>query len=145
VLWVTTVTGFVVAVGRIGVGVGGWEVSHSKVRPKSSTPLMSMSSMVSLFVVRTLIRVMGPSVFLEMILQAFTIDSEGQRVVMSSGVISSRMLRITTEKVVFFWDGLVSRVFSVDGGGYYDVGAVGGCLQRFLEVITQGRGEDEEG
>jgi hypothetical protein len=50
------------------------------VRPKSSTPLMSMSSMVS-----TLIRVVGRSVFLEMILQAFTIDSEGQRVEMSRG------------------------------------------------------------
>jgi hypothetical protein len=43
VLWVNTVTGFVVAVGRIGVGVGGWEVSHSKVRPKSLTPMMSVS------------------------------------------------------------------------------------------------------
>jgi hypothetical protein len=31
-----------------------------------------------------------------------------------------------------------SRVFSVDGG-YYDVG---GCLQRFLEVTPQCRGEE---
>jgi hypothetical protein len=67
--------------------------------------------MVSLFVVRSLIRVMGPSVFLEMILQAFTIDSEGQRVVMSSGVISSEMLRITTEKVGFFETGWVQGFF----------------------------------
>jgi hypothetical protein len=54
---------------------------------------------------------MGPSVFLEMILQAFTIDSEGQRVVMSSGVISSEMLRITTEKVGFFETGWVQGFF----------------------------------
>jgi NAD/NADP transhydrogenase alpha subunit len=83
----------------------GWawrvEVSHSKVRPKSSTPLMSMSSMVSLLVIRILIRVVGRFVFLEVILQAFTIDSEGQWVVMSSGVMSWGTFRITTENVGF--------------------------------------------
>jgi hypothetical protein len=62
-------------------------------------------------VVRTLIRVVGRFVFLEMILQAFTIDTYGQRVVMSSGVISSEMLRITTEKVGFFETGWVQGFF----------------------------------
>jgi hypothetical protein len=91
----------------------GWawrvEVLHSKVRPKSSTPLMSMSSMVSLLVVRILIRVVGRFVFLEVILQAFTIDSEGQWVVMSSGVMSWGTFRLLPRTLVFWgwvdeWD-----------------------------------------
>jgi hypothetical protein len=39
--------------------------------------------------------------FLEMILQAFTIDGEGQRVALSSAEISCGTLRMTTEKVGF--------------------------------------------
>jgi hypothetical protein len=58
--------------------------------------------MVSLFVVRILIKVVGRFVFLEVILQAFTIVSEEHWVVMSSGVMSCGTFRITTENVVFF-------------------------------------------
>jgi hypothetical protein len=56
---------------------------------------MSMSSTVLLSVDKTRL------VYLEIILQAFTIESEGQRVAMSPAEMSWGTSRMTTEKVGF--------------------------------------------
>jgi hypothetical protein len=54
-----------------------------------------------LSVVRTRMKEVGRLDFLETILQAFTIDSEGQRVAISSAEISWETSRMTTDKVGF--------------------------------------------
>jgi hypothetical protein len=53
--------------------------------------------------------------FLETILQTFTIDSEGQRVAISSAEIYWGTLRTTTEKVGFFGGRRGSASFAIYG------------------------------
>jgi hypothetical protein len=62
---------------------------------------MSMSSTVLLSVDKTRMKDVARLVFLEIILQAFPIESEGQRVPMSSAGMSCGTSRMTTEKVGF--------------------------------------------
>jgi hypothetical protein len=44
----------------------------------------------------------------------------------------------------FFWVGLVSGIFPVDGRDC-SVGTVDGCLKRLLKVVAQSRWDDEKG
>jgi hypothetical protein len=82
--------------------------------------------------------------FLETILQAFTIDSEGQRVAISSAEISWRTPRTTTEKVGFLGAD-AGPGFPIYGGDG-DRWAVRGDLKGLYEVGSErGFGDDQRG